>query len=69
MERKYDQYHEELIKPTTILYNALIDAYARSPLVDKAERAHALLVQMREQSDIEGREYLQPDVITYKCIW
>eukprot|EP00957_Ditylum_brightwellii_P075826 5763571-Ditylum_brightwellii.AAC.1 len=50
--------NEVIIKPNTILYNALVDMYAHGSLVDKAERSHALLVWMREQSDVEWREYL-----------
>eukprot|EP00957_Ditylum_brightwellii_P098571 7508443-Ditylum_brightwellii.AAC.1 len=65
MEQKYDQYQEESIQPNAILYNSLVDTYAHSSLVYKAEQAHVLLVWMREQCDVEGREYLWPDIITH----
>eukprot|EP00957_Ditylum_brightwellii_P207418 15352894-Ditylum_brightwellii.AAC.2 len=68
MEQKYDQYQEESIQPKTVRYNVLVDTHAQSSLVGKTEQAYVLLVQMREQSDVEGREYLWSDIITHNSV-
>ncbi len=60
-------YGSKDLAPNTILYNAVIDAYARSPSIGKCNRAELLLERMIEESD-NGNTAIRPDTITFNTV-
>jgi len=55
------------LAPNTIVYNAVIDAFARSSTVSKAYRAELLLERMLEDS-AKGKSAIRPDTITFNSV-
>mmetsp|Transcript_33110 Transcript_33110/g.68060 ORF Transcript_33110/g.68060 Transcript_33110/m.68060 type:complete len:192 (-) Transcript_33110:696-1271(-) len=55
------------LAPNTILYNAVIDAYARSTTIGKCNRAELLLERMIEESN-NGNMAIRPDTITFNSV-
>ncbi|KAG7336801.1 PPR: pentatricopeptide repeat domain containing protein [Nitzschia inconspicua] len=70
MEDRYDHDNDddsgggETIRPTRIHYNAVLNAYAKSPFADKAVRAEMLLNIMKEHE----RYDCHPDNISYNSL-
>ena len=57
----------EKVKPDTILYHTVIDAWARSGKRDAPKRAEAILQHM-EQLNQQGHEDIYPDTISYSAV-
>ena len=57
----------EKVKPDRFLYNAVIDAWARSGRRDAPKRAEAILQHM-EQLSKKGHEVVRPDFICYNSV-
>ena len=57
-----------LVKPGTLMYNSVINCYAKSKLHDASERAVSVLERMKEICKEGGREDCCPDVITYTSV-
>ena len=55
------------VKPNTILYNTVINAWAKSQGKGAAQRAEAILEHM-EQLHQQGHEDVRPDVISYGAV-
>ena len=55
------------VKPNTILYNAVIDAWAKSREKGAAQRAEAILNHMKQLHQ-QGHEDIYPDTIIYNTV-
>ena len=57
----------EKVKPNTILYNAVLDAWAKSGRREAPKRAEAILHHM-EQLNQQGNEDVRPDTVSYSAV-
>ena len=57
----------EKVKPNTILYNSVIDAWAKSGRRDAPKRAEAILQHMEQLSD-QGHAGVRPNTISYSAV-
>ena len=58
-------------KPTTFVYNACMNAFAKDPFIsdsvnDAASKAEQLLVSMEKRYDSERDGRIKPDCISYR---
>lgn len=68
MESLY-QLGYESVRPNTFVYNACLNAFAKSSQRDKGEKANQLLGLMEQQYNTYGDASVKPDVISYStCI-
>jgi hypothetical protein len=58
-------------KPTSFVYNACMNAFAKDPVItgaenDAAKKAEQLLVSMEKRYETEGDGRIKPDIISYR---
>ena len=55
-------------RPNTNTYNCLIACYGRSSLLDKGQRAHAILNRMKGLVETSDNLSVKPDTVTYNSV-
>jgi hypothetical protein len=65
---RYEQTKNPDLCPSNIIFNTLIDAWAKSPDRDGPKRAEALLEKMHRLADSTGNESLKPDTVSFTCV-
>ena len=77
LERMHELRHEQgndsdqsvdTVKPSALVYNAVINCYAKSTLTDASARAINVLERMKDVCQQGGRDDCCPDVITYTSV-
>jgi pentatricopeptide repeat protein len=67
LEQAYDATRKEELRPSAIIYNAVISAWGRSRQHDAAVKAERVMERMKERANVDQR-CPAPSVITYTAV-
>eukprot|EP00978_Attheya_sp_CCMP212_P033403 scaffold134527_cov52-Attheya_sp.AAC.7 len=63
-----DHSNGKCVKPTTVIYNACLNAVIKSPDPKKAKKAQDLFMEMEHRSLEDGDSEVQPDIRSYNFV-